>query len=97
MGFAQLLDHERYMNNLAEVAETLKAKRQEAGLTQAQLAARAGVPRVTLARMETASQGDMSLSSLLRLLAAMGLELRVVQHGHRRTLDDILAEQRGER
>jgi hypothetical protein len=47
--------------------------------------------------METASQGDMSLSSLLRLLAAMGLELRVVQHGHRRTLDDILAEQRGER
>ncbi|HEX2542953.1 MAG TPA: helix-turn-helix transcriptional regulator [Caldimonas sp.] len=83
------------METLAEVAEALRALRAETGLTQEQLAKRASVPRVTLARMETASRGDMSVATLLRLLGAAGHEMAFKRHaGHSRTLEDILAEQR---
>ena len=51
------------METLAEVAEGRARFARGLGLTQAQLAERASVPRVTLARMETASQGDMSVAT----------------------------------
>lgn len=83
------------MTTLAEVAEQLKRARKEAGLSQAELASRAGVNRLTVGRMENLAKGDMSVSALVRLLAAAGYDLKVVKAGHIRTLDDILAEQRG--
>lgn len=83
------------MQDLADVASRLRQLRRAAGLSQAELGARAGVPRVTLARMENMTQGDMSVSALLRLLAALGQELQARPAGHVRTLEDVLAEQRG--
>ena len=82
------------MTTLADVATMLREARREADLSQEQLSKRAGVARTTLARMETLARGDMSVSALVRLLEAAGYDLRVVKHGHGRTLDDILAEQR---
>jgi transcriptional regulator with XRE-family HTH domain len=82
------------MTTLADVAEQLKEARTEAKLTQTELAARAGVARTTLARMETLGRGDMSVSALVRLLEAAGYDLKVVKTDHTRTLEDILAEQR---
>lgn len=82
------------MTTLVDVAELLKRVRKEAGLSQRELAARAGVARTTVARMETLARGDMSVSALLRLLEAAGYDLKAVRHGHGRTLEDILAEQR---
>jgi transcriptional regulator with XRE-family HTH domain len=83
------------METLSDVADALRALRSEAGLTQAQFAEHASVPRVTLARMERARQGDMSVATLLRLLVAAGHEMRFTRRaGHSRTLEDILAEQR---
>ena len=84
------------MTALADVAELLKEVRREADLSQQELARRAGVGRTTLARMETLANGDMSVSALLRLLAAAGFDLRAVKVGHVRTVEDILAEQRRE-
>lgn len=82
------------MTMLADVAELLKQVRREAGLSQQELASRAGVARTTVARMETLAKGDMSVSALVRLLEAAGYDLKAVKHGHARTLEDILAEQR---
>jgi len=82
------------MTTLADMAEQLKLARQQAGLSQAELARRAGVSRTTLARMETLARGDMSVSVLLKLLEAAGYDVKVVKVGHQRTLEDILAEQR---
>lgn len=82
------------MTTLADVGEMLKDARRDAGLSQKELAERAGVARTTLARMETLARGDMSVSALARLLEAAGYDLRVVKRGHRRTLDDVLNEQR---
>ncbi|CAE6748486.1 hypothetical protein R20943_02793 [Paraburkholderia aspalathi] len=39
-------------------------------------------------------KNDMSVSVLVRLLEAAGYDLKFVAHGHGRTLEDILAEQR---
>lgn len=72
----------------------LKSARREAGLSQTELAQRAGVARTTLARMENLARGDMSVSALVRLLEAAGYDLKLLKLGHARTLEDILAEQR---
>lgn len=82
------------MTTLFNVAEMLRTARREAGLSQDELARRAGVARSTVARMETLAKGDMSVSALIRLLEAAGYDLKLVKVGHMRTLDDILAEQR---
>jgi transcriptional regulator with XRE-family HTH domain len=82
------------MTMLANVAEMLKQVRREAGLSQEELASRAGVARSTVARMETLAKGDMSVSILVRLLEAAGYDLKAVKLGHARTLEDILIEQR---
>ena len=82
------------MTTLYTVAEMLKTARIEADLSQAELAEKAGVSRVTVVRMETLAKGDMSVSILVRLLEAAGYDLRAVKIGHVRTLDDILLEQR---
>lgn len=82
------------MTMLADVADMLRKARRQAGLSQAELAMRAGVARTTVARMETVAKGDMSVSALLRLLEAAGYDLQLVKPGHTRTLEDILVEQR---
>ncbi|MBO1006724.1 MULTISPECIES: helix-turn-helix transcriptional regulator [Acidovorax] len=82
------------MTTLSDVAEMLRSARREAGLSQDELAQRAGVARTTVARMENLAKGDMSVSALVRLLEAAGYDLKLVKPGHVRTVDDILAEQR---
>jgi len=54
------------------VAESVVAWRKLRGLTQAQLADRAGIARATLARFEQ-GEGGISLDSLLRVLRALGI------------------------
>lgn len=85
------------MTTLTDMADMLKEARREAGLSQEELADRAGVARSTVTRMETLAKGDMSVALLLRLLAAASYDVRLVKSGQVRTLDDILAEQRGEK
>lgn len=82
------------MTTLADIADMLKAARSQAGLSQTELARRAGVARTTVARMETLAKGDMSVSALVRLLEAAGYDLHTVRQGHQRTIEDVLAEQR---
>jgi transcriptional regulator with XRE-family HTH domain len=54
------------------VAEDLVTWRKLRGLTQAQLADRAGVSRDTMSRLER-GEGGISLETLLRTLRALGL------------------------
>ncbi|OLL30748.1 transcriptional regulator [Burkholderia sp. SRS-W-2-2016] len=84
------------MTQLADVADMLTTVRHDSKLSQEEWARRAGVARTTVARMETLARNDMSVSVLVRLLEAAGYDLKFVPHGHGRTLEDILAEQRKE-
>ncbi|ADP20139.1 MULTISPECIES: helix-turn-helix domain-containing protein [Achromobacter] len=82
------------MTTLGDVAEMLKNVRKQSHLSQDELAARAGVARTTVNRMETVARGDMSVSALVRLLEAAGYDLKFVKRGHGRTVEDILEEQK---
>ena len=64
----------RHQGHLA--AALLFDARHRAGLTQAQLAERAGVDRPSVSRYETGRQ-DPSLTMLARLINACGMELRL--------------------
>lgn len=57
---------------LAEVASSLGAWRKLRGVTQAQLADRAGVSRSTIVRMER-GDGGVTLENVLRVLRALGV------------------------
>ena len=61
----------------------LTSARVRAGLSQRELAARAGVAQSTVARIES-GHADPAFSTLERLLAAAGLEMRV----HLEPVDD---------
>ena len=82
------------MQTLLDVGQALQKARLEGRLSQTDLAGRAGVSRVTLSRMEGAVKGDMSVLALLKVAGALGLELKLLPRGHRRTLEDVLREQR---
>lgn len=52
--------------------------RSQMGITQAQLAASMGVEQSTISRME--SQSDMQISTLRRIIEALGGELELIAH-----------------
>ena len=61
------------------MAEMLLAEiRQAAGLTQEEVAASLGIKQPTLSRIE--SQDDMQVSTLQRLVRALGGELEIIAH-----------------
>jgi transcriptional regulator with XRE-family HTH domain len=80
-----------------DVAATLRGARRAAGLTQAELAARAGTSQATLSAYENGRK-QPSVQTLSRLLAATGTRL-VAQSGHlpvlqRSASDDARAARR---
>jgi transcriptional regulator with XRE-family HTH domain len=62
------------MSPIERVAERIQALRQRRGLTQAELAAKAGISRGYLARLETARQ-DPTLTTLERLARALRVKV----------------------
>jgi len=77
------------------VRERLRAARRESGLTQAQLADRSGVSRVTIARLETGSAGDVRVATIVGLCAALGLEMSAMRSGSRQALETRAAREQG--
>jgi transcriptional regulator with XRE-family HTH domain len=74
-------------------AQLRQARRQKA-LSQAAVAARSGISRVTVARLETGSAQDIRVGTLSRLCGALGLELRAVPLGGEPTPEAQLARER---
>ena len=77
--------------------EPLRTARREQGLTQAALAARSGTSRVTIARLEAGSAGDVRVGTIASLCDALGLELAALPAGARPALETLLARERERR
>ena len=74
-------------SNLLKLGRALRQMRENRGLTQVEVARRAGIPRLKVIHVEAGRQG-VSITSYARIAAALGGELRVLPVT-RPTLDEI--------
>lgn len=82
------------MDDLEDIARTIKAERKRSGLTQAELAMRSKVSRALIAKLETNKYPEIGVLKLLRVLGVLGLDIRITSKNRRRpTLDDLVAEE----
>jgi transcriptional regulator with XRE-family HTH domain len=83
------------MLQITSIGSEIALKRKSAGLSQSELANIAGVSRATLDALENGRSGELGYSKITKLLAALGLELKIQETGTRRpTLDELLEEER---
>jgi transcriptional regulator with XRE-family HTH domain len=83
--------------SLPELSSAIAEKRRSLKLSQLELAQTAHVSRATLDALENQRAGEIGFSKLTRILAALGLELKLQDEQSRRpTLDDLRQEDRNE-
>ena len=83
-----------FMFSLADVGEQIATARRGRRFTQLELAKRAGVSRPTIDLLENGRATEIGYSKLVRILAVLGLELRLHPiTSERPTLDDLLEEE----
>lgn len=85
------------MLGLTEIGRRIAPARKKRQLTQTALANRAGVSRPTIDLLENGRATEIGYSKLVRILAAVGLELSLQAIAPERpTLDDLLKEDSGD-
>jgi transcriptional regulator with XRE-family HTH domain len=83
------------MWDLLSLGAEIARRRKKLNLSQTALARNAGVSRATLDALENGRAGEMGYSRLTRLLAAVGLELKLqAARSQRPTLDELIQENR---
>lgn len=81
---------------LSEIGQEIAKARKLSELGQRQLAERAGVSRATVDALENGRAAELGYTKLTRILAALGLELRLGPDSQDRpTLDELLKEDSG--
>ena len=81
------------MLDLASICSEIAARRKKLKLSQTALARKAGISRATLDALENGRAGELGFSKLTKLLAALGLELKLQPASPvRPTLDELLQE-----
>jgi transcriptional regulator with XRE-family HTH domain len=83
------------MLTLSSIGTQIAAKRKQLGLSQAELAKKAGISRATLDALENGRSGELGFSKLARILSALGMGLKLQEEMARRpTLDELMEEDR---
>jgi transcriptional regulator with XRE-family HTH domain len=84
------------MLNLTSIGQQIAERRKKLKLSQLALAQKAGISRATLEALENARAGELGFSKITKLLAVLGLELKLqtASCSHRPTLDELLREDR---
>lgn len=78
---------------LLEIGEEIRKKRKQQKLSQAEVAKLLGMSRTTISQIEAGIVQEIGVRKLMRLLALLGLELRVRGLGQPPTLDELREEQ----
>lgn len=82
------------MISLSELGAQVATHRKQRGLSQSDLANKAQVSRPTIHLIESGRATEIGYSKLVRILAAVGLELRLEKIAPQRpTLEDLLKDQ----
>lgn len=81
------------MLDLTTLGQQIAKSRSASGLTQAALATRAHVGRSTLDALENGRMSELGFGKIARILAALGMDLRIVEARKARpTLEDLLSD-----
>lgn len=78
---------------LTEIGQKIRTARKLRGLSQAELAKSLGMSRTTIGQIESGTVQEIGVRKLMRLLDALGLELRVRPAGRPPTLEELQEEQ----
>jgi transcriptional regulator with XRE-family HTH domain len=85
------------MDDIQQLGKQVAGARKLRKLAQLEVAQQAGVSLRTVSLLENGRATDLGYSKLARILAAVGLELRLQQIASERpTLDDLLREDAGD-
>lgn len=82
------------MQTLMELGQSVAERRRSLRLTQAEVAARAGVSSDTLSRFERGRVSEFGSRKLLGVLSALGMELEFKEEGSSGNLDELRMEHR---
>jgi transcriptional regulator with XRE-family HTH domain len=86
------------MIDLLTIGAEIKAARKAMRLSQSELSRRSGVSRARIEALENQRIPDIGFKNLLRIMHAVGLDLRLTDLNLQRpTLDDLVAEEAGPR
>jgi transcriptional regulator with XRE-family HTH domain len=81
------------MLTLSSIGELIAARRKTLGRSQAVLARQAKVGHSTLDALENGRMGELGLSKIVKILSALGLELKIQETVDRRpTLEELMEE-----
>lgn len=80
--------------DLVEVGEQVRSARKKRGLSQAEVVKLSGVSRARLDALENGRAADIGFKNVVRILTAVGLDLRIGSaNAQRPTLDDLIEEE----
>ena len=83
------------MLDLISIGARIAEQRKKLKLSQTVLAREAGISRATIDALENGRAGELGFTKLTKLLATVGLELKLqAASSHRPTLDELLEEDR---
>ena len=86
------------MLDLTSIGTEIAERRKTLKLSQAALSKKARVSRATLDALENGRAGELGFSKLTKLLAAIGLELKLQPASSPRpTLDELMQEDRDDK
>ena len=86
------------MLTLRSLGPQIALRRKDLGLSQSDLARKAGISRATLDALENGRSGELGFTKVANILSALGLELKVHEANLQRpTLDELLEEDRDDK
>lgn len=81
------------MLTLSFIGTEIAAARTKRGWRQTDLAKRASISRATVDALENGRAGELGFSKITKILAALGMELKLQESGTGRpTLDELMQE-----
>lgn len=83
------------MKMFSELGLAVAARRRKLGLTQTDVARKAGIAQESLSRFERGRVTDLGARKLLAVLAVLGMELQFVERGQAGSLDELRKERSG--
>lgn len=82
------------MLDLISIGKQIAESRKKLNLSQAALSRKAAISRATVEALENGRAGELGFSKITKLLAALGLELKLQPASSQRpTLDELLQEE----